>query len=139
MKKIIALRGMRGSGKTTTLKKLPAMLLQQGYSQEMFSDHGKDFMAIYVKDGIKIGITSAGDVFKLLKDRLNILIKNNGCDICICACRSYDKKPPGTIAATQSFSTHPPQYLEKTVIRNDSETEQEDANQTDAKRLFNLI
>lgn len=138
MGKIIALKGKGSSGKTTTIKLLPEILIQNGYKQNhgKYQPYGADFKDIFIKQGIKVGITSSGDTYDLVKDRLDEFIQEN-CDICICACRTSDRKPLGTIAATQSFSGYTNEYIDKTYAQ--GEIQQKQANRADALTLFNKI
>ncbi len=138
MKRIIALKGKGSSGKTTTIKLLPSILTQNGYSQVTGKHqlHGADFLDIFEKCGFRVGITSSGDTFDLVKNRLNDLVREN-CDVCICACRTADRKPPGTIAATKSFSNYTTQYLDKTYDQ--GVIQQGKANTSDANKLFKMI
>ena len=138
MKKIIALRGKGGSGKTTTINLLPSILNNHGYSQveNMYQSHGADFLDIFEKNGIKVGITSSGDSFDLVKDRLDDLVKES-CDVCICACRTFDRRPPGTNAATKRYSDYKTYYLEKEYA-SDSLARSK-ANASDAQKLYEMI
>ena len=136
--KIIALKGRRDSGKTTTIKLLPNILTLNGYTQvpNKFKNYGDDFLDIYANGSKKVGITSSGDTFDLVNDRLTDLV-NEKCDICICACRTADRKPPGTIAATQNFSGYSNEYVLKTYAVGSNN--QQTANQNDAQTLFSNI
>jgi hypothetical protein len=116
MNRIIALRGKGNSGKTTTIWMLHALFRQHGYIPipDVFNGH-KDLIDILQKNGRRIGITSAGDSFTIVQDKLQFLI-SNGCQICICACRGFDRANNGTHAAIASFN--PPytvMYVDKTV------------------------
>lgn len=138
MKKIIALKGRGGSGKSTTIKILPNILLKNGYGQVpgKFKQHGFDILDIFEKSGVKVGITSSGDTFDLVSKRLDELTKA-GCEICICACRTSDRKPPGTIAATQSYPNYKAFYMDKTYASD--QTTQAKVNNSDANKLFRII
>ncbi len=62
-----------------------------------------------------IGITSSGDTFDLVHDNLEALI-NDGCKLCVCACRTYDRYGQGTNAAIDTFlPNYQKQYIDKTV------------------------
>jgi energy-coupling factor transporter ATP-binding protein EcfA2 len=136
--KIIALRGRGGSGKTTTIHMLPAILTSNGYTQvpNMYQNHGQDFLNVYEKGTTRVGLTSSGDTFDLVNDRLTGLV-GHGCQICICACRTYDRIPPGTIAATQNFPKYQNEYVDKTYANGTNN--QLIANQNDAATLFRRI
>jgi hypothetical protein len=105
MKKIIALRGIGDSGKTTTIWVLREILPARGYPRVpgSFVDHGKDFSEVFDWNGVLVGVTSAGDSYDLVQGRLQELI-DQGCQILICACRSFDRGGHGTNAAINTFS-----------------------------------
>lgn len=133
MGKIIALQGAGSSGKTTTIRLLPDILKKNGYSQVpgALINHGKkDFSDIFVNGTKKVGITSQGDNHKTVHDKLTRLV-NAGCDVCVCACRTQDRNPPGSIAAVHSFPSHKPQFVKKTTTKNASQylaVDKQDAN-----------
>lgn len=138
MSRIIALQGRGSSGKTTTINILPAILRANGYMQVpgMYQQHGADFLDVYENGIIRLGITSSGDTYDLVHDRLTDLI-NAGCAVCICACRTRDNVPPGTIAAVNSFPGFTPTFIQKTYAATPS---QEPAvNTADANTVFNAI
>lgn len=136
--KIIALQGRGNSGKTTTIKMLPDILLANGFKQvpNKMKNYGGDFLNIFQDGNKKIGITSSGDTFDLVKKRLNDLIIEN-CDVCICACRTADRIPPGTIAATKNFPNYTTEYVAKSYAN--GTTGQLQANQDDSQVLFSRI
>lgn len=134
MKKIIALRGKGNSGKTTTIRLLPRIFHTNEFSTIMSMPHGIDFSEIFEKGNLRVGITSAGDSFDLVIDRLQELMVYD-CQVYICACRSFDRGVHGTNGAINSFS--PPfavDFVEKTVRAIPSE--QASANGGDAEKLF---
>ena len=128
---IIALRGRGNSGKSETIRILHELLLQNSYRQ-VRSDLGThvDFTAIVEKKKKLVGVTSVGDTFDLVHDRLEELI-NAGCEICVCACRTHDRGGHGTNAAIDSFANYTKQYLDKTISSNHGQ-----ANQVDAQRIL---
>lgn len=139
MNKIIALRGRGGSGKSSTIKYLYNILIdKKGFKQiEGRSPQIKgDFTAILSKDGIVIGLTSLGDTYNLVYDKLKFLVDNK-CLICISACRTFDKKQPGTNAAVESFKSYEYEYIEKTI--NNDEYSQAKTNEKDAERILDAI
>lgn len=138
MKIIIALRGKANSGKSQTVKILHNVLSENDFElvrSNLRNDTG-DFIAIFKKNGKLIGITSCGDLYDLVFERLEELI-NEGCKICVCACRTYDRVPPGTNAAVTSFPGYEHQFIEKTL--EDKEDSQESINRKDARKLFDII
>ncbi len=139
MPKIIALKGKANSGKTTTIHLLPTVLLANGYhqvSQQPIPPAG-DFEAVFENPikKIKLGVTSRGDTHDAVHNALDAFV-NAGCDTCICACRTKDRVPPGTNAAVNSFPTHPPQFVPKTLALIAA---QPAVNANDANTLFSLI
>ena len=136
--KIIALQGRGDSGKTTTINLLPSILISNGFRQvpNKYQNHGGDFLDIYDDGNKKVGITSSGDTYDLVNDKLTDLV-NEKCDVCICACRTADRKPPGTIAATKKFPGYTNEYVAKTYATGSSG--QLTTNQKDAQTLFNRI
>lgn len=92
MKTIISLRGVSNSGKTTTIRALYSLLLQNGYQQvsSNFNLDGGDFIAVFLHNGKFVGVTSSCDSYDMVHDRLQELV-NAKCNVCICACRSYDR------------------------------------------------
>lgn len=138
MKRIIALQGKGSSGKTTTIKLLPAILEENGYTPVpgKYRSYGSDFRDIFEKSGVRIGLTSSGDTYDLVTTRLKELVADC-CDICVCACRTSDRLPPGTIAATKRFPDYEPVYLNKTYA--DGDSARNDVNKLDAERLYRLI
>lgn len=138
MGKIIALQGKGNSGKSTTITILRSLLLANGYSSvpSCYKFRGKDFSDILINGNKKIGVTSSGDNYKTVHARLSYFV-NSGCDICICACRTHDRKPPGSVAAVNSFPGHKPQFVKKTVKA--SAALQLQANTSDANTLLSRI
>lgn len=134
---IIALRGIGNSGKSNTIRILHNLILNNGY-QVIDSNFNlsSDFHSIFLIRGIRVGITSSGDNYDLVHDNLAILI-DNGCEICVCACRTYDRVPPGTNAAVEGFNNFDYQYVEKTYDNNVNTQTQ--TNTTDAQRLLTEI
>lgn len=139
MKKIIALRGRASSGKTSTIRLLPAFLLANGYSLidgSMPPPTKGDFSAIFEKGEMKIGVTSAGDSHDLVHIPLKHFV-DKGCDVCVCACRTCDRGPRGTNLAVNSFPSYPPQFVDKTIAP--SQPQEPVVNQADARIVFSRI
>lgn len=135
---IFALRGRGNSGKSTTIRLLHGLLIQNGYQivNTSFNTQGGDFRTVFTKNGKLIGITSSGDTFDLVHDNLEALINAN-CTICVCACRTYDRLGQGTNAAIDSFTNFQKQYINKTVAA--SAVQEQQANQADAQILFDTV
>lgn len=135
MKTIIALRGKGNSGKSTTIRILHDLILSNGYQQisSNFRGDGGDFTAIFSKKGKLIGVTSSGDTYDLVHDHLQELVSSD-CDICVCACRTFDRIPPGTNAAIIEFTNYRNQFVEKTLDNNTATQRQ--TNMNDASTLL---
>jgi hypothetical protein len=135
---IFALRGRGSSGKTTTIRLLHELLIQNNYQilSTTFNSQGGDFRTVFIKNDKKIGITSVGDTFDLVHDNLRSLI-DDSCTICVCACRTYDRSGQGTNAAIDSFTNFQKQYINKTIAT--SVAQEQVANQNDAQILFKRI
>ena len=138
MRRIIALRGKGGSGKTTTIRLLHTLLLQNNFIliSTTFNPLKGDFISIFSKNEKKIGIASSGDTYDLVHDRLQQLINAN-CTICICACRTFDLKKPGTNSAILEFTNYRNEFIEKTVDQTLSTIERTNSN--DAQILLARI
>jgi len=134
MATIIALRGRANCGKSETIRILPELLVQNGY-QQIRSNLGThvDFTAVLEKNRTLVGITSAGDTFDLVHDSLQELI-DDGCEICVCACRTHDRGGHGTNAAIDTFAEYQKRYVEKTISSDHAQ-----ANRADAQRILDEI
>ncbi len=138
MNRIIALQGRGNSGKTTTINMLPAILIANGYSQVpgMYQQHGADFLDVYDNGIVRLGVTSSGDTYDLVHNRLTDLI-NARCTVCICACRTRDNVSPGTIAAVNSFPGFTSTFIQKTYAA--TPAQEPTVNAANANTLFNAI
>jgi hypothetical protein len=114
------------------------LLIQNNYQtlSTTFNSQGGDFRTVFIKNDKKIGITSVGDTFDSVHDNLKSLI-DDGCTICVCACRTYHRSGQGTNAAIDSFTNFQKQYINKTIAT--SVAQEREANQYDAQILFNKI
>lgn len=138
MKRILALRGRGNSGKTTTITLLADMLKLNGWRQVpgKYKQHGKDFIDMYKKDSILLGVTSSGDTFDLVNNMLQQM-DDASCHIGICACRTYDfSSKPGTNAAVNGHSENV-LFIEKTYA--EGKNKQLEANTKDASKVFNSL
>lgn len=138
MNTIIALKGKGNSGKSTTIRLLHDLLLQNGYQLNSSNFHvdGGDFISVFSKNGKRIGVTSSGDTYDLVHECLLYLVNAN-CNICVCACRTFDRVPPGTNAAVIEFTNYRNQFVEKTQDGNAAT--QPTTNMYDAQALQSLI
>jgi hypothetical protein len=138
MQKIIALRGKGNSGKSTTIRILHDLLLQNEFRQvsSNLKAEGGDFIAIFSKNEKYIGITSSGDTYDLVHQHLLELV-NAKCDICICTCRTFDRIPPGTSTAILEFTNLDNLFIEKTI--DNYEATQSATNERDAQNLLLVL
>lgn len=138
MGKIIALQGKGNTGKTTTINILESLLISQGYTQQGYYHRGgKEFTGVFQKGSKKVGLTSAGDNYRLLHPELVTLISSQ-CDVVVCACRTFDKSGKGTVFAVKSFlPTHPATFEPKTIATNPNK--ENACNNADANHIFSLI
>ena len=134
MSRIIALKGRGNSGKTTTINLLPNILLANGYSRVpgMFQQHGSDFLDVFENGVQRVGVTSSGDTFDLVHDRLTDLV-NAKCDVYVCACRTSG----GTHTAIYNFTGYSSHFEQKTYAA--TPVQEPVVNAADANTLFLLI
>jgi len=134
MNTIIALRGIGNSGKSETLRILHEILLENGFIviESNYRPNRKDFYSILNKNEILIGITSLGDTYEILKNKLDLFIGRN-CKVCVCACRSRG----GTNYVLLEYPGYISEFVEKTIKSNlDNRNE---INRDDADTLFSTI
>jgi hypothetical protein len=138
MHTIIGLRGKGNSGKSSTIRILHQLLRQHGYNliRTTFRIDGGDFISIFSNGNNLIGITSSGDTYDLVHEKLQELV-DEACNIIICACRTFDRIPPGTNAAILEFTNYRNQFVEKTIDENP--LTQPVTNDGDAQILFSRI
>lgn len=91
-KTVVALRGVEGSGKTSTLKMFRELLLKKDKAQEHehreIRNQERDFVSSLKLDGVSIYITSQGDGRYFMEGPLHDAVAKRS-DIIFCACRSY--------------------------------------------------
>jgi hypothetical protein len=142
MNTIIALKGRSNSGKSRTIRLLHNLLLLQNDYRLVHStlrderDERRDFNSTFSKEDKLIGLTSWGDTYDLVHSHLQELLNEN-CNVCVCACRTYDRVPPGTNAAIREFQNYQAQFIEKTIDRNVAT--QNETNTQDAHLLLTAI
>lgn len=89
MEIILVAKGKYDTGKTTAICQLKEFLLSEGAktinTYKAVSNHDINMIVEY--NGIKIGISSAGDPGLNQKEILTVFIEMH-CDIIICACRT---------------------------------------------------
>jgi energy-coupling factor transporter ATP-binding protein EcfA2 len=150
MNTIIALTGPGSSGKTTSIRILAKLLINNGYNQITIKGNPiskiGDFTALYVKDGIIIGLTSAGDD-KKVGNKLKALDVLHT-QICVCSCRTSGS----SFNAVESFRSSLPSPNSKPILKKIPKTnwrmagralanskEQEIVNNEDANKLYNEL
>lgn len=90
---IICIFGNEDCGKTSSIFKLPGLLLTQGWSEIFYQDNQSDIVAVFKKSEITIGVSSIGDPKTNQKEKIEELIDKE-CDFIVCAARGYvDEKP----------------------------------------------
>jgi hypothetical protein len=105
-KSIVALQGKGDTGKTTTIGILHDKLLKKGFKRENYVEGGqrrkgrrREFHAIFMVNGKKVGIASVGDLRKHIEPRLREFGKE-GCSIIVCACHTRG----GTVEVIEEFA-----------------------------------
>lgn len=129
----IALQGDPDTGKSLAIGLLFDLMIQNGFQivQDKKRKSSKDFFVIVIKNGIKIGICSYGDVADLIKERCGRFVDAK-CKIIIYACH-----PKGTtVDAIHSFKMYSPVFVPKTVV---SKSKQKNANIADAHELLKIV
>jgi hypothetical protein len=132
MNTIIALRGIGNSGKSTTIRLLHGLMLSNGYIliRTDFTEESGDFISIFSKDGKLIGVTSTGDTFDAVSEKLAELV-GAGCTVCVCACRSRG----ATNVAAEGIVGYETQYIEKQY----EPSRQDASNNEDARILLEAV
>jgi hypothetical protein len=106
MSKLIIVRAQQQSGKTTTVGMVYQELLKSSITEHefdkrivekdslRFNSQGEtiDFIAIItLKNGLRIGIISEGDIANFVRDKLHYILEKN-IDFIICSARSQNRK-----------------------------------------------
>lgn len=135
---IIALLGRGNSGKLSSIRLLYDLFLQKAYKliSSNFNTAGGNYLALFSKNGKLIGVSSSGDTYDLVHDRLEEFVYLN-CNICICACRTFDKIPSGINATIIEFTNYSNQFVKKIV--DDSDSTHATTNISDARNFFSII
>lgn len=138
MATIIALRGIGNSGKSTTIRILYTLMLENDFElvESNYDSHRGDFIAILKKNKKLIGITSVGNTYDYVHERLQELISAN-CTICVCACRTFDRFGHGTNHAIGEFTNYRCEFIDKTSNTNPATRLVSDTNY--ANDLLNAI
>lgn len=140
MRTILALRGRAQCGKTSTIGILHQNFprAQNRLIRSTFVTVGQDFIAVFsrILDGKFVGVTSCGDTHDLVHDAVAELTRD-GCEVCVCACRTYDRVPPGTNAAVLGVQGYDKVFVDKTI--ESVVGRQGSSNKLDADRLMQQI
>ena len=138
MKKIIALKGKGNSGKTTTIRKLYTKFIENKFEvvETNFNIAGGDFTAVFKINDKPIGMTSSGDTYDLVSGNLQKQVDAN-CEVCICACRSFDRSKKGTNKAISKFEDYESEFIKKSVETNVDK--RDEVNSSDALKILNRI
>jgi hypothetical protein len=139
MKKIFALQGVGNSGKSTTLRIFAEMLLDKGFislTGKNFPEiklgrtgKPKDFWQIFEVNGLRIGVTSSGDTFDIVRWQIDNLVKFK-CEICFCACRTSGATVDAVEETVGYFKDYPPKKGNKNELTQKS---------TDEKHALELL
>ena len=134
MKTLLALRGDKNKGKTSAIAKLFELMKKNGYKiiQDKKKKNSHDFYVIVEKKGKKIGISSYGDIVKLILTRIEIFIEFD-CEIIVCACRIGGS----TEMAVRGVGGYSIEFFDKLVSNNSND--HSDLNARDAQRLLTRI
>lgn len=87
-KLVIANRGTRNTGKTSSIKEVYYLLKSKGYKllmEEWQYERGRDIKAIFDVNGVKVGIESQGDQGYDMETTMEAFV-DAGCEIIVTAC-----------------------------------------------------
>ncbi len=143
--KIVALKGKGGIGKSTTLNLLPDQLKSLGWKELSNKKHGNklDFIAVYSKKDILLGVSTAGDNYREVSLGMRKL-RIAKCSVFITACRSFDrinnitKERKGTHSAMRELTSNIT-FVNKTIEPNENIARRNEVNKNDIERIINLI
>lgn len=141
MKTIIALRGDQNTGKSTTIGMIYEELVDKGYNiiqgrRTYRNRPSHDFIAILKFNKIKIGITTYGDVPKVITAKIKVLVKAK-CEVIVCACHKTERGYGGYNHSITQFKDYKHMFLGK-IINNEAST-QNKTNQEQAKGIIKII
>lgn len=136
MRKIVVLKGVPNTGKTSTLRKL-ALCIKEKYKKPYKVIEGKlnhgDFIVIFETNNKQIAIVSMGDSKKLAK-KLEKVFENNNIDMIYCASRSRGI----TIKIVKEIAKkHQLDIIFTSTYIN--KANKDELNKIRAKELFNII
>ena len=133
-KLVIANKGIRSQGKSSSIKKVFDNL-QSKYSNGVITyKKGKEIKAILIINNIKIGIESEGDPFSRIFESIDEFVKEN-CDIIVVACRTrgetYDK--------VKSLENEGYEIKWLSNERSTDKSKHDELNDQYAEKIFNMI
>ena len=134
MKTILALKGKPGSGKSTTIAMLFDLLKISGciMIRDKRKRNSKDFFVVIEVGGMKVGLTSYGDVRKITKEKIDLFIQNK-CIVIVCACQEHG----ATVDVLHDYPDYRLEFVVKSHSLNDAE--HKELNKKDAKKLLERI
>ena len=134
MKKIIALQGDKDTGKSETIGILFDKMRNNGYVvvQDKKRKSSHDFFVILQKNGKKIGLSTYGDIKRMIIVTVEVFIELN-CEIIVCACHRKGK----TVEAIKNVKGYVAEFIPKSVAQ--KPPERAGLNRRDAEFLFSKI
>ena len=134
MKTILALKGKPDAGRSTTIAMLFDLLKNSGciMIRDKRKRNSKDFFVVVELGGMRVGLTSYGDVRKITKEKIDLFIQDK-CIVIVCACREH--------GATVDVLHDYPDYRLEFVVKSHSlnNAEHKELNKKDAKKMLERI
>lgn len=136
VKKIIVVRGISNSGKTTSIKTALDVLRNKPSAVITVLKDGTDLIVVVNIDGVIVVVASAGDLEEMLKQLIR-LIRDIDWDILVCATKSRGK----TVDYIKMWSitlsrTHSCVWIEKQWV---PKNQQAAANEATAREILSHI
>ena len=133
-KLVIANKGIRSQGKSSSIKKVFDKLQSKYPNGVITYKKGKEIKAILIINNIKIGIESEGDPFSRIFESIDEFVKEN-CDIIVVACRTrgetYDK--------VKSLENEGYEIKWLSNERSTDKSKHDELNDQYAEKIFNMI
>lgn len=137
-KTIFVLQGKSSVGKTTTIKKIYNLLINELSAERVNANsevlNKNDIRVILKIDNVYIGIGSEGDPGSELDKNLEIFVKNQ-CQIIICACRTRGRTVDWINKYSNEFKI---EWIRKNPSNNQDESNEKYAKEV-VKRISSLI
>lgn len=131
-KLVIANRGSKEQGKTSSIREVFNIFAAR-YSTKVYFDYG-DIMATIQIGDVLVGLESQGDPGSRIIDSLKKFVEL-GCDIIVCACRSYGD----TTDAVYALANDGYQVIFAQNDKSDDEAMQVSLNKKYASRVVEMI